>query len=812
MPDSMLSHIIQKQRIKRIIHHSIASLIAALFALFTFYMIFIMFPPVFIFLGQAAYLFLPVCFSLVLVGVFGILSFIFPFYGRRFLSGIYKKNDNDRINYALQLEQGKNLPASDTQSPESTTKTLTQNYLTQTKKNIDTAWTGIRSHRAYKWIQWMLLAFTLVSIFFSVWRKDFLFDVWRAMTSDMPVVFLSWKNRLDFVSLRANIAPPAYMNNLSATNIDLTNTNHFTILSGSRIQLQGKIKTKSKSKIKSGTLIFASAQTVHHIPIQIHSEKNFSVSFIAQNKGAFIIQLIDDEKNNPKSRIYTIAARKDTKPQIVIHHPKQHHKMHYGNNVSIRYAARDDFGLREIYLFHRDAHAQGHYHKVLVARFPRANRTNYESKYVWNPIIKEGKKIATLIYPPSVTKVEYFLQAIDSNLFSAQGKAKSRIQYLHFQDKLADLTQAISRLKQIQKKGQDLQKNISDRQNQKRMSDDLQDFVKQWPNKWNKILPADKFLPHSQNLLKQLKQLKQLAGSNQADKKKALDNYLQYLQNYIMTLQMFAQAERVSQFQQHQNTIMNDFAQGKTKKSMDYVKKTLEQAKKKYAKQFSEIDKLIKQGKHEQAAAKFASLMAKIKNDMRQSMQSLNKKMMQMSRQAMKEINKIKQSAQDALQDQKKNLLTTKRKQFSAAAGKQKQLSGKLKAIYQQIKKIEKKYPFILANLKGNANMAALISHLAAAELDKKNLPDSIRLEKQVIRHLEDLLKGIQNQKKIFQNIQQGDFSQVMPSSMNQEYILIPKEAAYTVPLRFKKEIIEQSKNRGALTPALEKFWRSLLQ
>ena len=78
--------------------------------------------------------------------------------------------------------------------------------------------------------------------------------------------------------------------------------------------------------------------------------------------------------------------------------------------------------------------------------------------------------------------------------------------------------------------------------------------------------------------------------------------------------------------------------------------------------------------------------------------------------------------------------------------------------------------------------------------------------------YLEEYIKSLKQQNKQFQNLINGNLDQLLNSNFTKSFVFIPKEAIYTIPIDYKKKIIDSSKNKTGKIEIKEKYWKDLIQ
>jgi exonuclease VII large subunit len=204
-------------------------------------------------------------------------------------------------------------------------------------------------------------------------------------------------------------------------------------------------------------------------------------------------------------------------------------------------------------------------------------------------------------------------------------------------------------------------------------------------------------------------------------------------------------------------------------------------------------------------------LLNQVRQDLRQKLQAMQQKIKKLDKKLRQKLDALKQQAQSLIQSQKQNTGRTRQGRYSQAGKEQKQINKGLESIFQTTQRLSQDYPFILHNLKGEAHIAKIMGDVAKEKLQKRDRRRSLDAQKKVIEHLQNFLKQIRKQKKRYKNIMNGNFSGILPQSLMDRFVIIPKKGSTEVPMDYRDQIIENSKKRQDVPPQIEKFWRNLL-
>lgn len=736
-----------------------------------------------------------------------------PSWGPHFQPSLLPKmgpKAQDRLGQALDLEQNRYHAGSGQEKSNKLPRYLARRYIHETIKELDFSQPSLRAFQLRRRLKLTTIVLLGLALALAVLRGPFVLDVARALSSDMPLAFLAWHNRLEFSQLKAEIIPPAYMGGQGQRKVNLLQKKNIKVPQGAKIRLTGKAPFAPTK----GEILLAGRKAMSHLPTAKPQKQNIQAEFMAPGQGAFVIQLWDSQGHVWKSRIHKIMGQPDQAPHVEIIKPETRHEMSFGERVRLLYATSDDYGVQEIYLWHRRRGSDEDFRKRLVARFPKSPKRNHRDNYLWNPVVEEGKKMPRLIYPPGTEAIEYYLQARDNNFFNQRNTSRSKIHYIKFTDKMAQLSQALNQVRDIADQANKLsQKNnpSSTSPEASKLTDKIQKFRKNWPDKWRKVLPRDRLIQQLQRMQNSLK-----ANRNVTESAAQLSRYLS---KYITMMQMLVQANRMQDFNRELSNMRppratKDSPEKQRKnmqKMLSRTKRMLKWLKKDHPEKIEEIEELIKKGRNQEAFQRMRRLLNQVRQELRQNLQAMQQKIKKLDKKLRKELQALKQKAQTLIQQQKKNITRTRQGQYTQADNKQKQINKELGSIYQTTRRLSQDYPFILHNLKGEAHIAKIMGDTALEKLQKRDRRNSLDAQKKVTEHLKSFLKQISKQKKRYKNIMNGNFSGILPQSLKDRFVIIPKKGSTEVPMDYRDQIIENSKKRQNVSPETEKFWRNLL-
>jgi hypothetical protein len=135
--------------------------------------------------------------------------------------------------------------------------------------------------------------------------------------------------------------------------------------------------------------------------------------------GGYTIEVTDQFGfTNPDPIHYAIVAIPDQYPQIEILQPAEETIVDEGKPIYIDYMARDDFGLRELYLVYKTEEEE---EQKVALKTLSERRTMLRGDYYWETL---G------ILPKAGGMVSYFLEVWDNDTISGPKKGVSRTHYL----------------------------------------------------------------------------------------------------------------------------------------------------------------------------------------------------------------------------------------------------------------------------------------------------------------------------------------------------------------------------------------------
>ncbi|MDY6968183.1 MAG: DUF4175 family protein [Spirochaetota bacterium] len=800
------TYAVTKHRILRIVFILTGSFFLSCVSLILFYSLFLLLPSLFInagIIGVAPLLLLFICSLLVPVAM---LSYYFPFAGDRFFNSIITPPCSSKdIKSALELESNRSYPKAAIEDRSKITSYLSERYSNKIfnciipgEKILKKIFPNIKRIIA-------LCIIIIISIILTIVKIDLVKDVITALQTGLPAELIALDPPISFEKLEAVIIPPAYIESGLPKVTNLIKTNKIMVMQGSTVILKGKLKN-----ITTGKLILSSDKGVEYFPISIMKNGMFDVSFLAPMKGAFAMEFAFikeiNDRTTGKSRVFSIKAIPDMPPVITIHSPPMEHNIVFGNSFGISFSASDDYGILEITLYHRDPEYGEEYHKELIARFPKEPKINYDSTYMWNPVLREGKKISELLYHPGTKMLEYFIEVKDINIFSSSGVARSDIRHLYFTDIFTELNDALNIIRSLIKDGKMLMQSPVDKDEIDKYDKKLNKAVKAFSNDLREIMPGSTIIQKTNKMINTLKIY------NPPKIKEELQKYISFLERYLVFLNLLIQAES-SEILSHENAKMNEtMSEQNLKRSMNKIDPIAKLLHDNFKNELEEIQKLIEKGDLLAAKAKMQELIKKLQKQISEKIFKSSSKANKISDEINKKLDLMKKKSEELIKDQKTNLKLTDMKKFKKAQGKQKEINTGLKELNDITRNLSSEYPFVLSSLNSYARTARLYGERAMQTLEPSKLYQSSIYQKQVISYLNALLESLSKQKELLQQLKKGNFESLMPKNFSNRYVFIPKEAVYTIPIDYKNKIIEMSRERSKNTKVKEAFWRDILE
>ena len=777
--------------------------------LLLFYSLFLILPALFVKSNLIAPLSLFIILIICLLIPAIIYTFRKPFFGKKFFDDIiqhpYTSND---IKSAIELESGRSYPRKENDEAGSSNDASVSGYLTD-RFNSKILGYIKRERKLYAEIipdfkrVAVCIVVIILAVLLSVIKSDLVFDVFSALKAGLPVELIALDTPIKFDNIEAVITPPAYLDPGTSTTSDLNAYGKIKVMQGSNILIRGKLKN-----IKSGSLILSAGKGVEYYTITINNNIFFEAAFLAPMKGAFALEFSFTETNpgktSGKSKVYTIEALPDQPPTIKIFSPPQHYNVLFGNTLEINFAAADDYGILEVWLYHKNAELDNEHYKELVARFPKEPRTNYSASYAWNPVLREGDKINELVYDPETKTVEYFLEVKDINTFSGGGIARSDVRYVHFTDALSNLKDGIKLIQELIDDGKTLLRSPEN----KTLRDGYRKLLTKAVEVFSKELSET--MPQSTLIQKTNDVLSSFYLDNTQKTKESLKSYIAYLERYIVFMQLMLQTERSASIDNAVSSM-----QDLNKDPGSYLKtigREAELLEKEFRKDIEEIERLLRKGDRAGAQAKMKELLNKIQRRMSEELAGSMEQSQKVAGEVIEKVDKILKLASELLKKQEANIIITDKRNIKAASVKQKEINEGLLELNNRTEKLSSEYPFIMYALNSYSAAAKLYGERALDDLNKSDITMSSQDQSKVIQFLKNFMNASARQKQLMEELAKGNFENLMQRSMANRFVLIPKEAVYTIPIDYKNKIIEMSKDRSKLTEEKEGFWRDILE
>jgi hypothetical protein len=804
-----ITHLLNIRIQQRILFVLTGTFLLCLILILLFYSLFLLLPVVFIETRLIAPLPLFLVFLLFLI----ISSVIYinkkPFLGERFFNEImlppYSAND---LRSAVELESGRSFPSiGKTEADSSVDKNKISDFLSDqfNEKILE----HIKSEKKIfadlipdiKRIA-VCIVIIISSVLLSLIKSNLVFDVYSALRAGLPVELIALDDPINFENIEAIVTPPAYLESGITTRTDLKVHSKIKVIQGSSVIIKGGLKN-----IKSGKLILSTGKGIEYFTVAITESIFFDAAFLTPMKGAFALEFefngIIAGKDSGKSRVYNIEALPDQPPSIRIFSPPVDHNILFGNSVGINFAASDDFGILEILLYHRNPEQNGEYYKELVARFPKDPRTNYNGLYEWNPVIREGDKIDELVYEPNTKTIEYFLEVRDTNIFSSGGTARSEIRYLHFTSALSNLKDGINLIRELIDDG----KKILQSPENKRMLNDYKRKLTNAVQVFSKELLET--MPQSTLIQKTNEMLSVFYIDDSLKLKESLKSYIAYLERYLVFINLLLQNESMSSIDKESSRI--DDTGSDLQSYLKRIGHAADILEKEFKKDFEEIDDLIKRGDRVKAQTKLGELLKKIKKRMSEEIEKSMGISQKIAAEMKDKLDKLSKQAFELLKKQKANKAITDKSNIKGASPKQEEINEGLRDLNSITEKLSSEYPFVMYSLNSYAGAAKAYGERAYETLQKSDALRSSQNQSMVIQYLKNFISASAQQKQLMEELAKGNFES-MQRGFSNRFVLIPKEAVYTIPIDYKNKIIEMSKDRSKLTKEKEAFWRDILE
>jgi hypothetical protein len=805
-----ITQLLNKLRQQRLTFVLTGTFLLCFILILLFYSIFLLLPSVFIKAGLIAPVPLLIIFFLFLLISSANYICKKPFSGKRFFNEVilppYSAND---LISAIELESGRSFPRIRKTEIESSTDEnsisdfLSDQFNEKILEHIN------REKKIFSGlipdIKRIAICITIIISFvlLSLIRSNLVSDVYSALRAGLPVELIALDDPVKFDRIEAAVTPPAYIESGAATITDLNVHNKIKVMQGSSVTIKGLLET-----INSGKLILSSGKGIEYFAISVTEQKFFEAAFLAPMKGAFALEFEFTGsiagKASGKSRVYSIEALPDQPPSIKIFSPPVDYNILFGNSVEINFAASDDYGILEILLYHRNPEQNGEYYKELVARFPKDPKINYNGLYVWNPVIRESDKIDELVYEPGTKKIEYFLEVKDINIYSSGGTARSEIRYLHFTDALSNLKNGINLIQELIDGGKKLLQSPENRRMLNNYKNKLTKAVQVFSNELLETIPQSTLI-HKTNEM-----LSAFYIDDSQKLKESLKSYIAYLERYLVFINLLLQNESISSIEKEFSGIYDEGSD--LQSSLKRISRSADILEKEFKKNFDEIEDLLKRGDRVAAKAKLDELLQKIKKRMSEELEKSMAMSQKIAAEMKDKLETMSKQASELLKKQEANKAITDKGNIKGAFPEQKNINEGLRDLNAQTEKLSSEYPFVMYSLNSYAGAAKAYGERSYETLQKSEALKSSQNQSKVIQYLKNFMNASAQQKQLMEDLAKGNFESLMQRGLTNRFMLIPKEAVYTIPIDYKNKIIEMSKDRSKVTKEKEAFWRDILE
>lgn len=797
---------LKKRTVKRIVFTAAGTLIISALFMLVFYTLFLIFPYIIIKTGVIAPSPLITIWLLSLALPFSIFLYRFPFFGKKFYNSIIKGTFSAAdIKTAVELDRRQGYPAESLRKEETLSAYLAKNFSEKVSSSLEVKEKNIFSHIFTSKLRVAAaLIILIIAAGLSIMKTDFLSDIITALRTGLPTELISTGPVIEFEKIEARIIPPAYLESRDIRVVDLKRRGKIKTLEGSKVIISGILKGVTK-----GELFFSTDKGLEHLPVSIKEINEFETSFLAPTKGAFALEFdrsLNDKKSTEKSRVYRVETYPDMPPEIKIFAPEKEHKIVYGSSFGITFAASDDYGLLEINLLHREADSESGYHRELITRFPREAKKQYNTTYIWNPILKDGEKFQELVYHPGTEKVEYYIEVRDINIFSNKGVSKSETMYVTFTNLFSELKSATDLIKELIRDGKELSEDIKDDRKIQAYREKLQGAIEKFSDELRDILPRSSLINESR------KMHNALPGKDKKVVKEKLDSYVTFLERYLNLLNFLMKNENLEMAERTLNKTSSEFESGNYESAFKSLASIAEMLGKDIMKELDEIQKLIDKGDIAEAQERMEKLIKEIQDKLHCELNKYKTIAMGMAKEALKKLEEIIASAKERIKEENKNISTTGQGRIQEGISAQQEINKKLAGLTGMAEKLASENPLVLGNIHSYARTAETFGKQSLTNLERKKTTDALRSEQNVVRYLEALINESEQQKQQLQQMAKGNFNMLMPQDRMSWFVFIPKEAVYTVPVQYKDRIIDMSKERSKSTEAKESFWRDVLE
>jgi hypothetical protein len=246
--------------------------------------------------------------------------------------------------------------------------------------------------------------------------------------------------------------------------------------------------------------------------------------------------------------------------------------------------------------------------------------------------------------------------------------------------------------------------------------------------------------------------------------------------------------------------------------SLRRISSVAELLEKEFKGDLERIKKLAEKGEHEKAAKEMEDLLKRMQKKLSEERAKSAAMSKSIAREVKERVDKISKKAGEILKRQEVNKIVTDKQNIKPALNGQEKINEDLHKLNEDADRLSDEYPFIMYSIKSYAGAAELYGEKSARSLNKSELKKSSQYQHQVIQYLKNLMNSLSQQTKLMEELAEGNFEGMSSGGFANRIVLIPKEAAYTIPVDFKNKVIEMSKDRNKISREKEVFWRNILE
>lgn len=772
------------------------STINSLLLFFYFLSLFLLFPKIFLVLNISS---LATVIIFYLIIFFSLLPYYIhknPLFGKKFFDQIVLKPYN-----AVDIASSKSLSSkfAKLNLPNSYSNFFANNYLKSVSNNI--------SYDSFYRLSKIHLYSSIFFVLIIFFRFTLLIDTTFALVNKIHPRLIVTRQAADLEFIEAILKPPSYIKDTYLEEkVNLLAKTKISLLKGGTINVKGKIIS---NKLLSSELLFSTQGNLSIIPVNFDESGNFESSFLAFDNSMFTIEfksIVGNKKFYSKSKLYKINILEDKVPSIIIESPEENFKTSFGSEVPLNLIIEDDYGISEINIYHRTYGTMDVFNKTLIQRYRSGSNKLYKDTFRWNPVIRAGIKVNELIYAPSTKKIEYYIEAVDNNTFSNSGVTKSKTQYINFVDILSDLKSLEGIIENIITKSESFKTTLSD--SQKVKESNFKNFLSENVDLLNK----NKNSFDTSAVVEKTKILVNKIDTNQ-DLNKILDSYIEFLKNFLDLIKLFKQAEKSKLVDSEIDAVNNLLEQGKYDTGFERMKNLFKYLESEDKEKLKKIEEHIKNGELTEAKKLMEEFLKEFKENNKNQYQESKKNIMAMSEKALKQIEKLLTLTKKLLEDEilEKDLTFTASK-ITSLVKDQKKINIGLSTLNIETEILSSTFPMINPNLQTLSIKALESGNKSFSLLLDENRQEALLAETMVIMYLNEYLKILEKQEKMFKQMGKGNMDKILNSQSRNSFVFIPKEALYTIPIDFKKKVIESSKNKTGDFSTKQNYWRDLIE